>query len=71
MKDSFWNKVKTFISEIKGWGLSAILAFILGLYLLFSGYKLFAGIAFGIFLTRNWDIVAALFDKYVAPKIDF
>ncbi len=53
-----WFK-KTF-NTIKGWivgnGITGILGLILGLVLWSFGFKIYAGIAFGVFATRNWDL---------------
>jgi len=35
---------------------AALLSLGLGLGLWAFGYKIYAGIAFGVFLTRNWDL---------------
>ena len=34
-----------------------------GLILWTFGFKIYAGFAFGVFATRNWDIVKGLFKK--------
>ena len=53
-----WFK-KTF-NTIKDWvvgnGITGILGLILGLVLWSFGFKIYAGIAFGVFATRNWDL---------------
>ena len=50
---------KTF-NSIKNWvvgnGIEGIVGLIAGLILLPLGFKLYAGIAFGVFATRNWDL---------------
>jgi predicted small integral membrane protein len=38
-------------------GISGILGLIAGLLLWVFGYKVYAGFAFGVFFTRNWDII--------------
>lgn len=53
--------IKKIISIVKGWvlanGIEGVLGLIAGLLLWSFGYKVWAGFAFGIFATRNWDIV--------------
>tara|TARA_R100000951_G_C2618633_1_gene173682 strand:- start:289 stop:534 length:246 start_codon:yes stop_codon:yes gene_type:complete len=55
--------LKKTINAIKAWlegnGIEGILGLIVGLLLWSFGYKVYAGIAFGVFATRNWDIVKA------------
>lgn len=53
------KKVKEILAEVKGWGLTAIGSGIAGLLVwMFLGMPLVAGILFGIFGTRNWDIIS-------------
>lgn len=55
--------LKKTINAIKAWlegnGIEGILGLIVGLLLWSFGYKVYAGIALGVFATRNWDIVKA------------
>lgn len=61
------KKVLDFIKNIytiaKDWlvanGVEGILGLIAGLVLWTLGYKVYAGFAFGVFATRNWDILKA------------
>jgi len=57
------NFIKKIFITIKDWvianGIEGILGLIVGLLLWSFGYKVYAGIAFGVFATRNWDIVKA------------
>tara|TARA_R100001591_G_scaffold8106_1_gene14845 strand:- start:263 stop:475 length:213 start_codon:yes stop_codon:yes gene_type:complete len=61
------KKVLDFIKNIytiaKDWlvanGVEGILGLIAGLVLWTFGYKVYAGFAFGVFATRNWDILKA------------
>lgn len=65
------KKVLDFIKKIfiiiKDWivanGVEGVLGLIAGLILWAFGYKIYAGFAFGIFATRNWDIVKAWVSK--------
>ena len=54
------DKVKEIFKTITTWvdskGFSALLSLGLGLGLWAFGYKIYAGVAFGVFLTRNWDL---------------
>lgn len=60
--------MNNFINKCKDWlsanGISGILGLILGIVLWIVGYKVWAGFAFGVFATRNWDILVDLFNKY-------
>lgn len=59
------KKVLNFITNIfvivKDWivanGVEGVLGLIAGLVLWAFGYKIYAGFAFGVFATRNWDIL--------------
>jgi|TARA_R110000751_G_scaffold100226_1_gene194100 hypothetical protein len=65
------KKVLDFIKKIytivKTWivanGIEGILGLIAGLLLWAYGYKIYAGFAFGVFATRNWDFIKGLFKK--------
>ena len=65
------KKVLDFIKKIytivKDWvvanGIEGVLGLIAGLFLWTFGYKVYAGFAFGVFATRNWDIVKAWVSK--------
>jgi|TARA_R110000765_G_scaffold23651_1_gene59667 hypothetical protein len=48
-----YKLVKTWI---EGNGIEGFLGLILGLVFWSFGYKIYAGFAFGIFATRNWDL---------------
>ena len=57
-KISFLKKIYNSIkSWIVGNGIEGILGFILGLVLWTFGFKIYAGFAFGVFATRNWDLL--------------
>ena len=59
------KKVLDFVTKIytivKDWivanGVEGALGLIAGLILRVLGYKVWAGFAFGVFATRNWDIL--------------
>ena len=52
--------IKKVFSVAKGWivanGVEGVLGLIAGLFLWAFGYKIYAGFAFGVFATRNWDL---------------
>lgn len=52
--------IKKIFNSIKSWivgnGIEGVLGFILGLILWSFGFKVYAGFAFGVFATRNWDL---------------
>jgi hypothetical protein len=57
--------IKDFVLRIynlcKDWvvanGIEGIVGLLLGLFLWTTGQKIFAGVAFGVFFTRNWDLL--------------
>jgi len=65
------KKVLDFIKKIytivKDWvvanGIEGVLGLIAGLFLWAFGYKVYAGFAFGVFATRNWDLVKNFLKK--------
>ena len=61
------DKLKEIWGKIIGWidtkGFSALAALGVGVGLWIFGYKIYAGIVFGVFLTRNWDILRGIFKK--------
>ena len=61
------EKLKELFGKVSKWvdskGFSALLSLGLGLGLWLFGYKVYAGIACGVFLTRNWDILRGWLKK--------
>ncbi len=57
---SIFNKAKNFINTH---GFTAIIAAVIGITLWILGHKILAGISFGVFFTRNWDILKGLIRK--------
>ena len=61
--------IKKIFTIVKDWivanGVEGVLGLIAGLILWTFGYKIYAGFAFGVFVTRNWDIVKAWVSKLV------
>ena len=61
--------IKKIFTIVKDWivanGVEGVLGLIAGLILCTFGYKSYAGFAFGVFATRNWDIVKAWVSKLV------
>jgi len=59
------EKLKNILAKLISWvdtkGFSALASLGIGVGLWIFGYKIYAGIAFGVFLTRNWDIIRGLF----------
>ena len=53
--------IKKIFTIVKDWvvanGIEGVLGLIAGLLLWTFGYKIYAGFAFGVFATRNWDLV--------------
>ena len=54
------STIKKTINAVKTWleanGIEGILGLIAGLVLWAFSYKIYAGFAFGVFATRNWDL---------------
>lgn len=52
--------IKKAFNAVKTWvianGVEGVLGLITGLALWAFGYKIYAGFAFGVFATRNWDL---------------
>ena len=61
--------IKKIFTIVKDWivanGVEGVLGLIAGLILWAFGYKIYAGFAFGVFATRNWDIAKAWVSKLV------
>ena len=61
--------IKKIFTIVKDWivanGVEGVLGLIAGLILWTFGFKIYAGFAFGVFATRNWDIVKAWVLKLV------
>ena len=54
---SWFKRIFNLIKDwIVGNGIEGVLGLILGLLLWSFGYKIYAGFAFGVFATRNWDL---------------
>jgi len=57
------SAIKKTINAVKSWlegnGIEGILGLIVGLLLWSFGFKIYAGFAFGVFATRNWDLAKA------------
>ncbi len=54
------NFIKKIFMIVKDWivanGVEGVLGLLAGLVLWAFGYKIYAGFAFGVFATRNWDL---------------
>jgi len=61
--------IKKIFTIVKDWivanGVEGVLGLIAGLILWTFGYKIYAGFAFGVFATSNWDILKAWVYKLV------
>jgi hypothetical protein len=61
------EKLKHLFTKVASWvdskEFSAVLSLGLGLGLWIFGYKVYAGVAVGVFLTRNWDLFRVLVKK--------
>jgi hypothetical protein len=63
------KKLKNIINIVKSWiisnGIEGTLGLLLGLVLWVVGYKIWAGVSFGVFAHKNWDIVKAWINKKI------
>ena len=54
------SMIKKAVNAVKAWlkgnGIEGVLGLIVGLLLWSFGYKIYAGFALGVFVTRNWDL---------------
>ena len=61
------DKLKEIFSKVTSLvdskGFSALASLGIGVGLWIFGYKIYAGIAFGVFLTRNWDLLRGWLKK--------
>ena len=61
------EKVKEIFEKVVSWidtkGFSALASLGIGAALWVFGYQVAAGISFGVFLTRNWDLLRSLVKK--------
>ncbi len=61
------DKLKEIFSKVTSWvdskGFSALASLGIGVGLWIFGCKIYAGIAFGVFLTRNWDLLRGWLKK--------
>ena len=63
--DKIKEIIRTVVSYIDTKGFSAIASLGIGVVLWILGYKIFAGVAFGVFLTRNWSILREIVSKEI------
>jgi predicted small integral membrane protein len=68
----FFNAVKKTYLISKNWivenGITGVAGIVLGLILWSFGYKIWAGFSFGVFATRNWDILKNWIVKDILKK---
>tara|TARA_Y100000813_G_C23860725_1_gene211033 strand:- start:27 stop:218 length:192 start_codon:yes stop_codon:yes gene_type:complete len=57
------KKISGFSRWIDSKGFSALIALIVGFVLWLNNQEILAGISFGVFLTRNWDIFRNIIKK--------
>jgi hypothetical protein len=55
--------MKKVLDFIKSNGFTALTSLVIGGALWIYGFKIYAGIAFGVFLTKNWDILKGLLNS--------
>lgn len=59
--------IKKTFTVAKNWivanGIEGVLGLAIGLLLWSFGYKIWAGFSFGVFATRNWDLIKAWIKK--------
>ena len=63
------RKIKSIFNVVKNWivsnGIEGTLGLILGLFLWVSGVKIWAGVCFGVFAHKNWDLFKNWAKKYI------
>jgi phosphatidylglycerophosphatase A len=68
----FFNLLNSAYQNSKKWivsnGITGILGLLIGLILWAFGYKIWAGFSFGVFATRNWDILKNWIVKDIFKK---
>lgn len=66
MENGIGKWIKTWITEtgVEGW-----LGLVIGVILLIMGMKLWAGVAFGIFVCKNWEWIKNGIKKYLPMNI--
>lgn len=57
---SIINKIIKFIDTNE---FSSLASLIIGGLLWILGYKIFAGVSFGVFLTKNWSIIRSMLNN--------
>lgn len=66
--------VKELYKAIKKWfvenGVTGLGGLVAGIILFTLGYKFYSGIAFGVFATRNWDIIVNYVKSLLNKKKD-
>jgi hypothetical protein len=66
------EKIKKLVSLVKNWfvsnGFEGILGLIIGIFLWVFGYKIGAGVAFGVFATKNWEIIKGFILNKISKK---
>lgn len=60
---------KLSVKWIKANGVTGIFGLILGFGLWIAGYQIIAGFCFGVFATRNWDILVNYINEILESKI--
>lgn len=62
------EQLKQMIKMLIGWintkGFTALTALVVGVGLWMVGAKISAGVAFGVFFTRNWDILKEMVTSF-------
>lgn len=64
------KRFKEFINKIKGYGFVALAAAGIAIALFVFGYVWGSGIATGVFVTRNWDIIKQYYREYIRTNIN-
>ena len=63
------KKINNLIKTIESWillnGIEGVAGFIIGIILWILGYKVWAGLSFGVFAHKNWDIFKSWINKKI------
>ena len=61
------NFLKNLFHVVKAWivsnGIEGTLGLLIGAILWIYGHKIWAGVAFGVFIQKNWDIIKTWLNK--------
>lgn len=67
--EKFKKFIDSIISWVKGNGVEGVLGAVLGTWFFFLGWYFFSGLAFGVFVCKNWEMIKKwIIKKWKAVK---